>query len=248
MYGRATQSWWRADMDREILLSVRGVGVTYPGPPTFTALREVTLDVRAGERLVLIGPSGSGKSTLLNILGLLERPTSGVITSRGRTVFGSSQDGDSLRDWEVAALRAREFGFVFQSFHLVPERTVRENVVLPMVVQRVERRRRAGRCDALIERVGLSHRADALAKHLSGGEKQRVAVARALTGDPGILLCDEPTGNLDSAASASVMDLLTELNGQGTTVVLVTHDPRWAGWGHRVVHVRDGRVHEPGGV
>ncbi|MFT3876558.1 MAG: ABC transporter ATP-binding protein [Propioniciclava sp.] len=218
--------------------------MAYPGPPAFTALRDVTLDIRTGERWVVIGPSGSGKSTLLNVLGLLERPTSGALWCRGRTVFGSGEDGGSLGDREMAALRAREFGFVFQSFHLVPDRTVRENVTLPMAVQRVDRRQRARRCEALIERVGLTSRADALAKHLSGGEKQRVAVARALTGDPGILLCDEPTGNLDSAASASVMDLLTQLNEQGTTVVLVTHDPRWAGWGQRVLQVTDGHARD----
>lgn len=220
------------------LLELVGVGMAYAGPPAFTALRDANLRIERGERLVIIGPSGSGKSTLLNIIGLLERPTTGVVRHNGRDV-------SKLADHALAALRARTFGFVFQSFHMIGHRTVRENVMLPMAVQRRPRRERQARADELIELVGLQHRYAALAQHLSGGEKQRVAIARALAGDPPMLLCDEPTGNLDTASSNAVMELLTALNDRGTTVVLVTHDPRWENWGHRVLRVVDGLPSSP---
>ena len=207
----------------------------FAGPPPLTALDDVDIDVLAGDRVVVLGPSGSGKSTLLNVLGLLERPTSGTVTWRGREISRTT-------DAQLARIRATQIGFVFQTFHLIPDRTVRENVALPMAVQGVPRSQRPTRCDELIERVALAQRADGLARHLSGGEKQRVAVARALTGEPAMLLCDEPTGNLDSASSAAIMQLLSDINDSGTAVVLITHDLTWAPWGHRVLRVLDGRL------
>jgi len=217
------------------LVSLRGVGVTYPGPPQFRALTEVNLDITSGEKVVVIGPSGSGKSTLLNVLGLLERPTVGTVECLGRDIT-------KLKDRRLAALRAAHFGFVFQSFHLIADRSVRDNIALPMPIQRRPWRERSRRCDELMDKVGLTHRAAGLARHLSGGEKQRVAMARALAADPAILLCDEPTGNLDSASSQAIMGLLSDLHAHGTTVVLVTHDPRWEAWGDRILRVIDGLV------
>lgn len=225
-------------MDSAPLMRLRGVGVTYPGPPELRALHGVDLDVRAGERIVIVGPSGSGKSTLLNVMGLLERPTEGTFHCWGLHV-------NDLAERELAALRARKFGFVFQAFNLLGDRTIRENIELPMAVQGIPRHERAGRCSSLMELVGLVHRQDGLARHLSGGEKQRVAIARALTAHPDIVLCDEPTGNLDSASSESILALLSDLNREGRTVILVTHEARWSAWGDRVIHVRDGRIDQP---
>ncbi|WP_328959231.1 ABC transporter ATP-binding protein [Kitasatospora purpeofusca] len=211
---------------------------SFPGPPPVDALHPTDLTVRQGDYLAVTGPSGSGKSTLLNLLGLLDRPTSGIYRFCGT----------DLRDVDEAgrtALRGRRIGFVFQSFHLVPHRTTVENVALAQLYvtsTRRERRERRGVAESVLRRVGLAHRLDALPTTLSGGERQRVAVARALVNAPDLLLCDEPTGNLDSGTAGTVLDLIDELHGDGVTVIVITHDPGVAARASRRVAILDGRI------
>lgn len=207
--------------------------LTYPGPPPVAALRPCDLVVRRGEFVTVVGPSGSGKSTFLNIVGLLDTPTSGTYILDGI-------DTSALKDAERTALRGRRIGFVFQSFHLLPHRSAKENVELALVHSGTPRRaRRIAALDAL-DRVGLAHRTSSLPTRLSGGERQRVAVARALVSRPALLLCDEPTGNLDSENARSVLALLGELHSEGMTVLVITHDPEVARRGGRTVSIRDG--------
>lgn len=207
----------------------------YGTSPAVHALVDVDLQVAPGEWLAITGPSGAGKSTLLHILGCLDRPTSGTYLIEGVDTAG-------LSDPERAGLRSRRIGFVFQSFHLLPHRTVLENVMLAEVYRRQSYRGRRERALAALERVGLSHRVDFLPTKLSGGEKQRVAIARALVGSPTLLLCDEPTGNLDSKATADLLDLFARLNEQGLTLIIVTHDENVANRAGRRVHIIDGRL------
>ncbi|MGC4954606.1 ABC transporter ATP-binding protein [Actinomadura citrea] len=214
---------------------LRGVGRTYPGPPPVTALREVNLRVARGEYVAIVGPSGSGKSTLLNLLGLLDRPTDGSYGLDGLDVA-------ELRDAERAAVRGQRIGFVFQSFHLLPYRSALENVLLAQLYGRTPRARRLDAARSALRQVGLEHRTDALPTTLSGGERQRVAIARALVNSPRLLLCDEPTGNLDTATAATILGLLEELHAAGQTVLTITHDPAVAGRAERVVTIRDGRL------
>ncbi len=207
----------------------------FPSTPPVQALRAVDLEVAAGEYLAIVGPSGSGKSTLLNVLGLLDRPTHGSYRLDGRDV------GD-LSDADRAGLRAERLGFVFQSFHLLGHRTALENVMFGGMYQgirRAERRRRA--IDAL-GRVGMLHRATFRPDRLSGGERQRVAVARALAVRPSVLLCDEPTGNLDSVTTESVLALFDELVADGLTVCVITHDRQVADRAQRRVRIVDGQL------
>ncbi|MCB5169049.1 ABC transporter ATP-binding protein [Streptomyces bambusae] len=218
-------------------MEFRGVGFTYPGPPPVTALGACELTVRRGEFLTVVGPSGSGKSTFLNLAGLLDVPT------RGRYLLDGIDTG-GLRERERAALRGRRIGFVFQSFHLLPHRSALENVGLALLYTGVPPAERRDRARAALERVGLGHRLHAPPGQLSGGERQRVAVARALVGRPSLLLCDEPTGNLDSASAAAVLSLLDGLHRAGMTVVVITHDPEVAARGGRTVTIRDGRLYE----
>ncbi len=210
-----------------------GVGLTYPGPPAVPALLPGDLVVAAGDYVAVTGPSGSGKSTFLNVAGLLDRPTEGVYELDGTDV---STLGERAR----AALRGRCIGFVFQSFHLLPYRTATENVMLAQLYNGVPRaaRRRAA-VDAL-GRVGLAYRRDSLPTTLSGGERQRVAIARALVNRPRLLLCDEPTGNLDTTTSGGVLALLDELHEAGLTIVVITHDPDVARRAQYTVTMRDG--------
>lgn len=221
----------------QYVLELSKIGRQYGTEPAIHALLDVDLRVRSGEWLAITGPSGAGKSTLLNILGCLDRPTSGHY-------FLDGIDTTRLSDSERAGVRGRRIGFVFQSFHLLPYRTVLENVMLAEVYRQQSHRGRRERALAAIERVGLGHRADFLPTRLSGGEKQRVAIARALMGSPSLLLCDEPTGNLDSKSTANLLDFLAELNQQGLTLVIVTHDENVARRAGRRVHIIDGSLTE----
>lgn len=222
---------------RPEVLRLDGVSVTFPGPPSVQALRDCSFSVRAGDAVAIVGASGSGKSTLLAVLGLLERPTAGHYAVDGIDTATVSERGRTR-------LRSTTFGFVFQAFHLMPDRSATENVEVPLLYQRVPaRRRRAVAVDAL-QRVGLGHRLAASPSTLSGGERQRVALARALASGARVLLCDEPTGNLDTTNGNAVLDLLLELPRQGLTLLLVTHDEHLASRLPRRLGVRDGMVRE----
>lgn len=220
---------------RHKVLELVKVGKQYGADPAVNALTEVDLSLERGDWLAVTGPSGSGKSTLLNVIGCLDRPTSGAYLLDGIDVNGLSED-------ERAGLRSQRIGFVFQSFHLLPYRTVLENVMLAEVYRRGAQRGRRERAMAAIERVGLSHRTHFLPMKLSGGERQRVAIARAIMGSPSLLLCDEPTGNLDSKTTDSVLDFFEGLNSDGLTLVIVTHDEDVANRASRRVHIVDGAL------
>jgi ABC-type lipoprotein export system ATPase subunit len=205
------------------------------GTSTVAALAGVSVTIGRGEFVALMGPSGSGKSTLLNVVAGLERPSAGTVRV----------DGEDLAALDEAALarhRSKRVGIVFQAFNLLPRYRVVENVALPLTFAGVAREERMARAHALLDRLGMSSRAGHRTNELSGGELQRAAVARALVGDPAILLADEPTGNLDSANGAALIGLFTQLNEQGQTILLVTHDPAIASHARRVVRMRDGRV------
>jgi len=201
------------------------------------ALSGVHFEVKKGEYLSIAGPSGCGKSTLLAILGLLDTPSEGVYYLNGKPVTG-------LKLSERARIRNREIGFIFQAFNLIGDLTVYENVELPLTYRGMPASERKRRVHEALERVGMSHRMKHYPSQLSGGQQQRVAVARALSGDPLILLADEPTGNLDSANGEAVMSLLRELHAQGSTICMVTHDPRYAEFADRTIRLFDGRIVE----
>ena len=201
------------------------------------ALAGIDLEVKTGEYVAIAGPSGCGKSTLLSILGLLDTPTDGRYWLNGRPV-------EQLSLTERARTRNREIGFIFQSFNLIGDLTVFENVELPLVYRGMKASERKQRVTEALERVQMAHRGKHLPSQLSGGQQQRVAVARAVVGQPLILLADEPTGNLDSTNGEAVMDLLRELHKAGATICMVTHDPRYARHADRQVHLFDGRVVE----
>jgi len=201
------------------------------------ALAGIHMEIKKGEYISIAGPSGCGKSTLLAILGLLDSPTDGAYTLNGRPV-------QSLKMSERARIRNREIGFIFQAFNLIGDLNVYENVELPLTYRGMPGSERKKRVQDALERVGMLHRVKHYPSQLSGGQQQRVAVARALGGDPSILLADEPTGNLDSANGEAVMDLLRELHRGGATICIVTHDPRYARYADRGIHLFDGRVVE----
>ena len=201
------------------------------------ALSDVHFEVRKGEYVSIGGPSGCGKSTLLSILGLLDTPTSGAYVLAGEAI-------EQLGPAERARIRNREIGFIFQSFNLIGDLTVYENVELPLRYRKLPASERKRRVVAALERVGMAHRMRHYPSQLSGGQQQRVAVARALAGEPAILLADEPTGNLDSRNGEAVMTLMRELNREGATICMVTHDPRYAKHADRTVHLFDGRIVE----
>jgi putative ABC transport system ATP-binding protein len=215
------------------VLEIRDLAKRYPGG--VDALRGVALMVEEGELLAVVGPSGSGKSTLLHIMGTLDRPSAGTVRVAGHEVA-------ALSDRRLAALRARHIGFVFQQFFLVEGMSAADNVAQGLLysgIPAAERRRRAAE---QLSRVGLGHRVGHRPTQLSGGERQRVAIARALVGRPSIVFADEPTGNLDTASGAQIVSLLRELNADGTTIVVITHDLELAASLPRRVHIRDGRV------
>jgi putative ABC transport system ATP-binding protein len=199
------------------------------------ALASIHLNIDRGEYVAIAGPSGCGKSTLLSILGLLDSPTDG-------TYVLNNQPVQSLDLGQRARIRNREIGFIFQSFNLIGDLTVFENVELPLTYRGMKSAERAQRSKEALERVGMAHRAKHLPSQLSGGQQQRVAVARAIVGQPSIMLADEPTGNLDSKNGEAVMDLLRELHRGGATICMVTHDPRFTRYAERTVHLFDGRV------
>ncbi|MAE93620.1 MAG: macrolide ABC transporter ATP-binding protein [Deltaproteobacteria bacterium] len=205
------------------------------GEEVLHALREVSEPIPDGEHVAIMGPSGSGKSTLLNIVGCLDSPTRGRYQLDGREV--ASLDSD-----ELAEVRLHRIGFIFQSFHLVPRLTALENVALPMVFAGIPPAERRKRAEATLERVGLMPWAGHRPGELSGGQKQRVAIARATIMEPGLLLADEPTGNLDTQSGSQVLNLLDRLNGEGKTLLVVTHDPNVARRADRVLVLRDGEI------
>ncbi len=219
------------------LIELVDVSRRYGGATPIDALRNVNLSVAAGDSVAIIGPSGSGKSTLLNIIGCLDRPTSGSYCL-------SDVDVSTVSDRLLASLRGHRIGFVFQSFHLLSFRTAVENVMLAEVYLRRPRAGRRERAMAALDRVGLVGRADHVPSAMSGGERQRVAIARALVTEPPLLLCDEPTGNLDSANTASVLSLIDGLRLDGLTVVMITHDPSVAAHANRIVQMIDGELTE----
>ena len=201
------------------------------------ALTAIHLEVRRGEYVSIAGPSGCGKSTLLSILGLLDTPTSGRYQLAGEAV-------ETLGLADRARIRNRQIGFIFQAFNLIGDLTVAENVELPLSYRKLAPAERKRRVEAALDRVGMLHRMKHYPAQLSGGQQQRVAVARALAGEPAILLADEPTGNLDSKNGEAVMDLLRELHAAGSTICMVTHDPRFTRYADRSVHLFDGRIVE----
>ncbi|MEO5923441.1 MAG: ABC transporter ATP-binding protein [Bryobacteraceae bacterium] len=222
----------------ETLIHLEGVTKIFTTDEVEThALAGIHLDVKKGEYLAIAGPSGCGKSTLLAILGLLDSSSDGQYVLNGRPVQG-------LKLSERARIRNREIGFIFQAFNLIGDLTVYENVELPLTYRGMPSAERKKRVHESLERVGMGHRVKHYPSQLSGGQQQRVAVARALAGDPAILLADEPTGNLDSTNGEAVMDLLRELHRGGATICMVTHDPRYARYADRSIHLFDGRIVE----
>ena len=220
------------------LLRLEGVTKVFETDEVEThALSGIHLEIDRGEFVSIAGPSGCGKSTLLAILGLLDSPTQGTYILSGKAV-------SDLAPAERAQIRNREVGFVFQSFNLIGDLTVFENVELPLTYRGVKASDRRERVREALERVGMAHRERHLPSQLSGGQQQRIAVARAIAGDPLIVLADEPTGNLDSAHGEAVMELLGELHSAGATVCMVTHDPRYAAYADRMIHLFDGQVVE----
>lgn len=218
------------------IVSLRDVKRDYAlGAERVHALQGVTLDVASGDYVAIVGPSGCGKSTLLNLIGVIDQPTSGTVSIAGKRV-------DGMSDREATTFRLRSIGFVFQRFYLMPILSALENVVLPMAEAKVPPRERTKRAAELLDYVGLSARLNHRPSELSGGEQQRVAIARSLANRPSLLLADEPTGELDAHTGAEIISLFQRLNADGTTIVVVTHDEDLATAARRQIHMRDGRI------
>jgi len=215
-------------------VELRDVHKIYPGP--VEVLHGIDLTVERDEQVAIVGPSGSGKSTLLNLIGILDRPTSGTLVLDGH-------DTAALSDGRLAGLRAATIGFVFQQFFLLDYRTALDNVADGLLYTATPLRERRRRAAEVLDRVGLGDRLRHRPGQLSGGERQRVAIARALVGRPALVLADEPTGSLDTANGTAILKLLSELHDEGTTLVVITHDPTVAGAMDREIHIRDGRIH-----
>jgi putative ABC transport system ATP-binding protein len=217
------------------LIELERVSKSYPGPPRVDALIDVDLAAAAGDSVAVVGPSGSGKSTLLHIMGALDRPSGGSVRLDGNDISGMS-------DKQLSGLRANLIGFVFQDFFLLSGTTALENVAQGLLYRGIATKERRERAAVALARVGLEERMDHLPTQLSGGERQRVAIARAILGNPAVVFADEPTGNLDSKTGAGIVDVLLDLNGAGTTVVVITHDREVAGRFGREVSILDGRI------
>jgi len=229
-------------MAGETFFSMRGIDKDYyMAGEAVHVLKKISLDITEGEYLSVLGPSGSGKSTLMNIIGCLDIPTAGQYILRGREV-------EEMDQRELAQLRSREIGFIFQNSQLLPRLTALKNVELPLIYAGVLPRERRRRAKEMLARVGLEDRMDHLPTQLSGGQQQRVAVARALVGNPSLLLADEPTGALDQKTGAQIMELFRELNDEHRTIIMITHDMHIASHAHRVVRIIDGEILEGGSV
>jgi putative ABC transport system ATP-binding protein len=200
-----------------------------------TALNNINIEIRKGEFVAIMGPSGCGKSTLMNIVGLLDNPTHGEY-------HFLDQEISKFTEWQRSKMRKGNIGFVFQSFNLIDELTVFENVELPLLYLKVPAGQRKTQVEAVLQRMDIMHRRNHFPQQLSGGQQQRVAIARAVVAQPQLILADEPTGNLDSANGTEVMNLLTQLNQAGTTIIMVTHSPHDAGYAHRIINLFDGKV------
>ena len=229
-------------MTENTYFSMRGIDKDYyMAGEAVHVLKKISLDITEGEYLSVLGPSGSGKSTLMNIIGCLDTPTAGQYILRGREVEDMDQK-------ELAQLRNQEIGFIFQNSQLLPRLTALKNVELPLIYAGVPPRERRKRAERMLERVGLEDRMDHLPTQLSGGQQQRVAVARALVGNPSLLLADEPTGALDQKTGAQIMELFRELNDEHRTIIMITHDMNIASHAHRIVRIIDGEIQEGGSV
>ena len=218
------------------LIKITNIKRDFPlGNEIVYVLKGIDLEINKGEYVALMGPSGSGKSTLMNILGCLDTPTSGTYVMNGKHV-------SEMQDDELAGIRNKEIGFVFQTFNLMPRTTALDNVALPMVYAGYSKSERNERATEVLTQVGLDDRMDHKPNQLSGGQRQRVAVARALVNKPSIILADEPTGNLDSKTSVEIMNLFNEIHANGNTVILVTHEEDIAAYAHRIIRLRDGII------
>lgn len=227
---------WNRPISMPVILKISGLSRIYlKGQVEIPALRDVSFEVDEGSYLSIVGKSGSGKSTLLNLVGGLDTPTEGKIEVNG-------EDLAEMNRYQLALHRRNAVGMIFQSFNLIQNRTAIENIMLPLIFSGVPRRQRKERAGKLLEQVGLAERINHLPSELSGGEAQRVAIARSLANEPRIILADEPTGNLDSSTGEQIMDLLAELNREGKTIIMVTHEPNIAAYAKNRLHMKDGFI------